>query len=73
MEGIMQGVFASGIAALLLGFAERSLIQEIPVLEYYLSGYSVLLVLVVVAVTLVSVYSSYRSVRRFLKRDVSEN
>lgn len=73
MEGIMQGVFASGIAALLLGFAERSLIQEIPVLEYYLSGYSVLLVLVVVEVTLVSVYSSYRSVRGFLKRDVSEN
>ncbi|MBP5248146.1 MAG: permease-like cell division protein FtsX [Fibrobacter sp.] len=73
LEGVMQGVFASGIAALLLGFAERSLVKEIPVLEYYLSGYSALLLLVVFAVTLVSVYSSYRSVREFLKRDASEH
>jgi cell division transport system permease protein len=72
LEGIMQGVFASGLSALLLAFAERSLVREVPVLEYYLSGYRALLLLVVIAVTLVSVYSSYRSVREFLRHDASE-
>lgn len=73
LEGIMQGILGSGMAALLLAFAERSLAREIPVIGYYLSGFGFLLFLVVCAVTLVSVYSSYRSVRSFLKRDVSEN
>lgn len=72
LEGIMQGVFASGLSALLLAFAESSLVREVPVLEYYLSGYRTLLLLVVIAVTLVSVYSSYRSVREFLRHDASE-
>lgn len=72
LEGVMQGVFASGAAALLMAFAENSLAREIPVLEFYLAGYRWLLLAVVVAVTLVSVYSSYRSVRGFLKHDASE-
>ena len=72
LEGVMQGVFASGAAALLLHFAEKSLCRELPVLAYYLSGFGYLLLLVVVAVTLVSVYSSYRSVRDFLRRDAFE-
>lgn len=72
LEGIMQGVCASGLAALLLAFAESSLSREIPVLDFYLGGYRWLLLLVVIAVTLVSVYSSYRSVRGFLKHDASE-
>ncbi len=73
LEGIMQGVCASGLAALLLAFAENSLSREIPVLDFYLGGYRWLLLLVVIAVTLVSVYSSYRSVRGFLKHDATEN
>ncbi len=73
LEGVMQGVCASGLAALLLLFAESSLAKEIPVLGFYLGGYRWLLLLVVIAVTLVSVYSSYRSVRGFLKRDASES
>ncbi len=73
LEGVMQGVCASGLAALLLAFAESSLAREIPVLGFYLDGYRWLLLLVVIAVTLVSVYSSYRSVRGFLKRDASES
>lgn len=72
LEGVMQGVCASGVAALLMAFAESSLSREIPVLEFYLAGYRWLLLAVVVAVTLVSVYSSYRSVRGFLKHDASE-
>lgn len=73
LEGVMQGVCASGLAALLLAFAESSLAREIPVLGFYLDGYRWLLLLVVIAVTIVSVYSSYRSVRGFLKRDASES
>ncbi len=73
LEGIMQGVCASGLAALLLAFAESSLSREIPVLDFYLGGYRWLLLFVVIAVTLVSVYSSYRSVRGFLKHDAMEN
>ena len=73
LEGIMQGVCASGLAALLLAFAENSLSREIPVLGFYLGGYRRLLLFVVIAVTLVSVYSSYRSVRGFLKHDATEN
>ena len=72
LEGIMQGISASGAAAFLLLFAEKSLSRQIPVLSYYLSGFGYLLLLVVVAVTLVSVYSSFRSVRTFLKRDAVE-
>lgn len=73
LEGVMQGLCASGLAALLLAFAESSLSKEIPVLGFYLGGYRWLLLFVVIAVTLVSVYSSYRSVRGFLKHDASEN
>lgn len=73
LEGVMQGLCASGLAALLLAFAESSLSKEIPVLGFYLGGYRRLLLFVVIAVTLVSVYSSYRSVRGFLKHDASEN
>lgn len=73
LEGVMQGLCASGLAALLLAFAESSLSKEIPVLGFYLGGYRWLLLLVVIAVTLVSVYSSYRSVWGFLKHDASEN
>lgn len=72
VEGVMQGVLSSGLAALLLAVAERSLVKEIPMLGYYLSGYGHLLFAVVCSVTIVSVYSSYRSVRGFLKRDLSE-
>ncbi len=73
LEGVMQGVCASGLAALLLAFAESSLARKIPVLGFYLDGYRWLLLLVVIAVTIVSVYSSYRSVRGFLKRNASES
>ncbi len=72
VEGVMQGILSSGLAALLLAFAERSLADEIPVLGYYLSGYGYLLFAVVCSVTVVSVYSSYRSVRGFLRRDLSD-
>lgn len=73
LEGILQGLCASGLAAVLLAFVESSLVREIPSLGYYLAGYRSFLLLVVFAVTLISVYSSYRSVRGFLNGKDSEN
>lgn len=73
LEGILQGLCASGLATVLLAFVESSLVREIPSLGYYLAGYRSFLLLVVFAVTLISVYSSYRSVRGFLNGKNSES
>ncbi|MCK9181911.1 MAG: permease-like cell division protein FtsX [Fibrobacteraceae bacterium] len=73
LEGVMQGILASGFAALLLGFAASSFVENVPVVAYYLDGYGAVLCFVVALVTLISAYSSYRSVRGFLHRENFED
>ena len=66
LEGMMQGLFGSGLAVTLLLVIIESIARAIPVVSANIGGLWILLGLVVVLVTLVSGYFSYRTVQEFL-------
>jgi cell division transport system permease protein len=66
LEGFMQGLVGSGLAALLLVVLMDSVEEALPMLQSYLAGSGFLLVLVVLMVSILSAYFSFRTVRSFL-------
>jgi cell division transport system permease protein len=66
LEGFMQGLVGSGFAALLLVVLMDSVEEALPMLQSYLAGSGLLLVLVVLMVSVLSAYFSFRTVRSFL-------
>ena len=66
LEGFMQGLVGSGLAALLLVVLMDSVEEALPMLQSYLAGSGLLLVLVVLMVSFLSAYFSFRTVRSFL-------
>lgn len=66
LEGFMQGLVGSGLAALLLVVLMDSVEEALPMLLSYLAGSGLLLVLVVLMVSVLSAYFSFRTVRSFL-------
>ena len=65
LEGFMQGLVGSGLAALLLVVLMDSVEEALPMLQSYLAGSGFLLVLVVLMVSILSAYFSFLTVRSF--------
>ncbi|OIP53970.1 MAG: cell division protein [Fibrobacteres bacterium CG2_30_45_31] len=73
LEGVMQGLLGSGLAALFLAFVFGTIRDFVPVIIEYISGYGWVLALIVLGVTSLSAYSSFRSVRGFLTHEETYN
>jgi cell division transport system permease protein len=69
LEGVMQGLLGSGLAALSLAFVLNTVMDFIPVIFEYIAGYGWVLAFIAVGVTTLSAYFSFRSVRGFLTHE----
>ncbi len=68
LEGSLQGLLGSSVAALLTLLLSWSITDSVPMVSAYLAGLGWVLCGVVALVTAIGAYSSYRAVRSFLVR-----
>lgn len=68
LEGSLQGLLGSSVAAFLTLLLSWSITDSVPVVSAYLAGLGWVLFGVVALVTAIGAYSSYRAVRSFLVR-----